>query len=135
MRLFWRKSRKVTVNTSRQNIGKHNCFSQRNVGLFKYYNWKNLPNFVLAFSSLVIYLCGIFNLGLSFDWIVLWSFLCFNCIFVSNVQILTRLVSFGPIYYWTLAFLVAKRRYFVPKMMILYGIVSVALFALFYPPA
>lgn len=117
-----------------------------NVGFLTYYTKNNIPNFALAIPTLLISLFGIAIMAneavnrqskwqQSTPFIVLWAFLLANCVLVANVQIVTRLLSFYPPFYWTLALLHTSKRRLLPLLSVVYGAVGVPLFACFYPPA
>jgi len=73
--------------------------------------------------------------------IILWSLLLKYTVWIAHIQIITRLLAFQPVLYWFLTHLYGGfggRRWQRPLILIyigLYGLINVALFFNYYPPA
>jgi phosphatidylinositol glycan class V len=137
----------------------------RNNGFLKYFEMKQIPNFLLASPMILLSLIGIFviilhdplcfmTLGwkcttkdksISFvnhpklrPWTFMWMFMLFLCMTSMHVQIMPRFFSALPIIHWFTAYLFEKKhwlRYWVMLYFTLYSSIGAILFAMFYPPA
>ena len=117
----------------------------RNVGPFRYWTLSNLPLFALAAPMLAL-------LALSSRWA--WATrdvrplvarialpqaaLAVLALTSYHVQIVTRLASGYPVWYWWLAHSIYqgdRRAGGVVRWMVMYGVVQAGLYASFLPPA
>ncbi|ORX89815.1 mannosyltransferase [Basidiobolus meristosporus CBS 931.73] len=135
-----------------------------NCGLFRYYEWKQLPNFLLAAPMVLLSFCGIwsyaahdllrfFSVGILkatreealLPFIYLWGVLLVYCTLAMHIQVITRFFSCMPTVYWFAAHLLAQdtdnsKRKRVASQIVLfyfitYGLVGIVLFSNFFPPA
>lgn len=127
----------------------------RNVGFFKYWTFSNLPLFVLAapvlatvlYSSFVAltarlgpYSAGDINLA---RLAIVQGILAIMALTTIHVQIINRIASAYPVWYWYLATLALEdskssgRRMFVVVVqgMAMYALIQAVLFGSFLPPA
>lgn len=124
-----------------------------NVGLFRYYEWKQVPNFLLAAPILVLSLhalqgyfrgnttpgkatlpqgCGWRGSALT-PYYVHWLFLVVNALLVVHIQVTTRLLCACPPLFWHPSALMCdstvKRK--APQALTRYGRLVVGYFLLF----
>nr|CCA18790.1 GPI mannosyltransferase putative [Albugo laibachii Nc14] len=127
-----------------------------NVGLFRYYQWKQIPNFFLAspvVSLSVLALYRFFRKQLIFTtswtcemnvYCIHWAFLLINGLLVVHVQVITRLLCACPPFYWIPAIIlfqpkksesVIQNAFFkiVVGYFVLYTLLGSILFSSFYP--
>jgi phosphatidylinositol glycan class V len=85
-----------------------------NVGFLKYYQLKQIPNFLLATPIVILSLWGILSYGQKISrmesrgyysaallpFILYWSFLLVFGVLFMHVQVLTRFLSSCPPFYW-----------------------------------
>jgi phosphatidylinositol glycan class V len=137
----------------------------RNNGFLKYFQVKQIPNFLLASPMIILSLIGISvyiandplyfltlgwksmtkNRTLNYanhptlrPWIYLWLVMLFICVTSMHVQIMPRFFSALPIVHWFVASLFEKRhwlRHWIMVYFTLYSSIGAILFANFYPPA
>jgi phosphatidylinositol glycan class V len=130
-----------------------------NVGLFKYWELKQVPNFLLAFPMILLSFQGIrsyirsnlvsfislgsFHSGqkpghhylnvLVSPFILYWLANLIVLVFIANVQIITRALCSLPVLYWFICRKSAKDNLFVLGFFAGYFWVGIALFSNFYP--
>lgn len=128
-----------------------------NVGLFRYYQWKQLPNFLLASPAVSLSILALYRffrrqLFISTFWTsrmnvycIHWAFLLLNGLLVVHVQVITRLLCACPPFYWIPAILFIdstksqewfiRRSFFIGVIgyFILYTLFGSILFSSFYP--
>lgn len=108
-----------------------------NNGFLQYWTFNNVPNFLLAFPIIGInyYLV---NWLKKYPTHVFMPYLILNVIVVTmailfwNVQILTRIMNFNPIFYW---FLSIYNNHYIKIILIYWILIQTGLFAAFLPPA
>lgn len=128
-----------------------------NVGVFNYYEWKQLPNFILATPMLLLSGHGLTvhfwsrfvrpskNSVLqprATAYYVHWLFLTINALVVVHIQVTTRLLCACPPVFWTpAAYLMAPGRQpgltrlgrIVLAYFLLFNALGIGLFSSFYP--
>lgn len=137
------------------NLSAMYMFIQReywNVGWFRYYEFKQLPNFILASPMLLFSMYAILHWLTKIQitsitpYYVHWGVLLVNAIVVVHIQVTTRLLAACPPVYWASAMLMtssstktaaaisipAKGRVFVAYSL-LYCVLGAGLFSSFYP--
>lgn len=130
------------------NISAMYMFIQReywNVGPFRYYELKQLPNFLLAAPMIVLSLHGLRAYFItrreeyrSLDlhrYMCHWGFLLVNGIVVAHIQIITRLLSVCPAVYWSAAVFCSGKSYskWLALYCIVFNILGCCMFCNFYP--
>lgn len=75
-----------------------------NVGFLQYYEWKQVPNFLLALPIVIVMILHLLywpNWQRSFVFMVHATFLLIVCVLCINIQVTTRLMaSASPLLYW-----------------------------------
>lgn len=129
-----------------------------NVGLFRYYEWKQLPNFVLAAPMLLLSGHGLATHFWSrfarpskpkallppraTTYYVHWLFLTVNALLVVHIQVTTRLLCACPPVFWApAAYLMEPSRpaalsrlgRVVLAYFLLFNVLGIGLFSSFYP--
>ena len=122
----------------------------RNIGFLKYWTLDSVPNFLLASPVLAVSLLGLFRYSTSFTkmppavmpLVIQHGVMTFLLIFQSHTQIALRVVSTDPVFWWLLAdiaFMKGGGLTRSGKMWIwwtvIWGAVSIVLWAGHYPPA
>jgi phosphatidylinositol glycan class V len=131
----------------------------RNVGLFRYWELKQIPNFLLALPMMYISLSAIYNYirldpkrALSFStsssvvpfntffanpvlvpFILYWAVNLLIIVFIANVQIITRLFASFPIVYWYMGERILEGDKWCVLYFLVYICVGSILFSNFYP--
>eukprot|EP00916_Digyalum_oweni_P017244 GHVL01028220.1.p1 GENE.GHVL01028220.1~~GHVL01028220.1.p1 ORF type:complete len:162 (+),score=34.79 GHVL01028220.1:173-658(+) len=95
-----------------------------NVCLLCYWQYKNIPHFIVSLPTIVfiIFIIYYFIKQDNIYWKLIYKYiyigeiiqlciLLYICIFIANIQIITRLVSSSPIYNIGLSILYIKNRY------------------------
>lgn len=141
----------------------NNLKTQRNVGFLKYYEIKQIPNFILALPVLLLTFCGLwkyftfdikrlYTLGIRNQNLKIthpyfsscltlfmfhWLLLALISVFFVHIQVSTRFIFSQCIsIYWYMAYLVMKNykfRYIIVFYMFIYNILGIILFPTFYP--
>jgi GPI mannosyltransferase 2 len=120
-----------------------------NNGLFRYYQLKQLPNFLLATPMIIISVMGLIEYtrrssaspyhNIKFvPTMVLWGVMLVTCVLTMHVQVITRFMSSMPAMFWYVSQLFLDRpdiRPLLIRYFILYSLGTCVSFALFYPPA
>ncbi|TMW68232.1 hypothetical protein Poli38472_007904 [Pythium oligandrum] len=124
------------------NISAIYMFVQReywNVGLFRYYEWKQLPNFLLAAPILTLSFVSLGSFVLlpqqehsAAPYYAHWAFLVVNALLVVHIQVTTRLLAACPPLFWAPAVFI-KPSHVVVAYFLLYSVLGVGLFSSFYP--
>lgn len=135
-----------------------------NNGFLRYYQFKQLPNFIFAFPMIYLSYRGIreYFRPMSICWrelkvqvkskklaksyhnpqmfpiIVLWIFMLVYCVLFMHVQVITRFMTSMPAVYWFGAHLILNKKKIgrmVVYYFIIYGLTTCLTFSLFLPPA
>lgn len=130
-----------------------------NVGLLRYWELKQIPNFLLAFPMILIsFSCicsyfkrnfeallslGTFKINRKLEhhylnpivapFIVYWAANLFILVFIANVQIITRTLSSLPVLYWFICQRNVEKNYLLQVFFASYFMVGIVLFSNFYP--
>lgn len=124
-----------------------------------YWEWKQLPNFLLAAPMVLFCIHSIYRyfktdftrvitvlkvtavkpseqldsnpLVLSF--LAYWGGFCLICVCVANVQIVTRLCASSPAFYWYSVDLLEKKMKWLMLVYIAYNLAGLVLFSNFLP--
>jgi phosphatidylinositol glycan class V len=123
----------------------------RNIGFLKYWTLDSIPNFVLASPVLAVSLVGLYRYcqsrtslpGVALPLVIQHAVMTFLLIFQSHTQIALRVLSTDPVFWWLLTDLAFKPdgrgltkagRAWI-WWTVIWGSVSIVLWAGHYPPA
>lgn len=106
-------------------------------GFLQYWTLNNLPNFILAFPIIGLNLYLVkwlrrYPTPIFIPYLILNIVVIFIGILFWNVQILTRIMNFNPIFYW---FLSIYDNTTIKNIMVYWILIQTVLFAAFLPPA
>jgi len=122
----------------------------RNIGFMNYWTPDSIPNFLLASPVLAISLLGLYCYTRSRSdlpvvvtpLIVLHGVMTFLLIFQSHTQIALRVISTDPVFWWLLTEIAFKDGEALTKIgsgwiwwTVIWGAISIVLWAGHYPPA
>ncbi|OBA21917.1 mannosyltransferase [Metschnikowia bicuspidata var. bicuspidata NRRL YB-4993] len=117
-------------------------------GLFRYWTWNNVPNFVFAAPTVFLLALAVRYFAQIYPVERTLPVLAVNCVFLclvmlfGHVQIITRIHTFLPVVYWVVAGLLTqpdprgqKWAYKWVAYFVVWNVLQTALFSAFLPPA
>jgi phosphatidylinositol glycan class V len=144
----------LRIAPSKQSTGKSHfnaaMLINRNIGFMKYWTLDSIPNFLLASPVLGISILGLYRYTCSrtnispivMPLVIQHGIMTFLLIFQSHTQIALRVVSTDPVFWWLLTEIAFRDGEGLTRIgrgwiwwTVIWGAISIALWAGHYPPA